>query len=199
MKKKDKKQIANFFYETGILAKTPRSGFHFLGSGQQSVAEHINRVVFIGYSLALSVEKVNLAKVLQMCLLHDLHEGRTSDLNYVHQKYTKTQESKAVGDLVKAIPFGKQFKKILKEYLERKTIEARLAKDADRLEWIISLKEQLDTGNTKAKEWLPSAIKRLDTKVAKELAAEIMKINSDDWWFEDKSDSWWVNRDKKGL
>ena len=199
MKNKDKKQIVNFFYETGILAKTPRSGFHFLGSGQQSVAEHTNRVVFIGYALAMETPKVNLAKVLQMCLLHDLHEGRTSDLNYVHQKYTETKEIKALEDLTNSIPFGKNLEKILEEYIKRKTIEAKLAKDADRLEWIISLKEQLDTGNAKAKEWLPSAIKRLDTAIAKELAKEIMKVNSDDWWFGNKNDAWWVNRDKKGL
>jgi hypothetical protein len=51
-KKKEKidhKQIANFLFEVGILDKTPRSGFHFLGTGNQTVAEHVNRVCFIGY------------------------------------------------------------------------------------------------------------------------------------------------------
>ena len=36
MKKTDsQKNIANFLFEAGMLAKTPRSGFHFLGSGKQ--------------------------------------------------------------------------------------------------------------------------------------------------------------------
>ena len=48
--------VVDFLFETGILSKTPRSGFHFLGSGKQSVAEHINRVVFIGYVLATAHE-----------------------------------------------------------------------------------------------------------------------------------------------
>ena len=44
MKKKEKKgitdnkKIANFLFEVGILARTPRSGFHFLGTGDQRVA-----------------------------------------------------------------------------------------------------------------------------------------------------------------
>ena len=44
--------IADFLFEVGILSKTPRSGFYFLGSGEQSVAEHINRVTVIGYVLS---------------------------------------------------------------------------------------------------------------------------------------------------
>ena len=45
--KQDLTSIVDFLFEVGILAKTPRSGFHFLGSGEQSVAEHINRVSYI--------------------------------------------------------------------------------------------------------------------------------------------------------
>ena len=40
----DNKKIVKFLFEVGILSKTPRSGFHFLGTGEQTVAEHINRV-----------------------------------------------------------------------------------------------------------------------------------------------------------
>ena len=61
--KADNKKIANFLFEVGILAKTPRSGFHFLGTGEQSVAEHINRVSYIGYILALMDGTVDISKV----------------------------------------------------------------------------------------------------------------------------------------
>ncbi len=46
------KSIANFIYETGILSKTPRFGLWFLGTGEQSVAEHLLRTTYIGYVLA---------------------------------------------------------------------------------------------------------------------------------------------------
>ena len=54
------KDIVNFLFEVGILSKTPRSGFHFLGSGKQSVSEHINRTVFIGYTLSMMEKEVDL-------------------------------------------------------------------------------------------------------------------------------------------
>jgi len=68
MKPENLKNIAEFFFEIGILAKTPRSGFHFLGTGNQSVAEHSNRVVFIGYTLAMLEKDVDTLKVIKMCL-----------------------------------------------------------------------------------------------------------------------------------
>ncbi|VAW32685.1 hypothetical protein MNBD_CPR01-543 [hydrothermal vent metagenome] len=87
-------KIVNFLFETGILAKTPRSGFPFLGSGEQSVAEHINRVGYIGFTLAMMAEDIDVAKVLEMCLFHDITETRISDANYVYQKYLKRDEKK---------------------------------------------------------------------------------------------------------
>ena len=192
----DLKKITNYLFEVGILANTPRSGFYFLGSGKQSVAEHINRVCYIGHALALMDGQVDEGKVMQMCLFHDVAESRVSDLNYVHQKYTKRDEEKAQKDLCDSLPFGEKINKLLHEYEERITPEALIAKDADNIEWIMSLKEQYDTGNSRAKEWIPSAIKRLKTKPAQELASVIMDTKSDEWWFGDKEDSWWVNRNK---
>jgi len=197
-KKKDsQKNIVNFLFEVGILSKTPRSGFYFLGSGKQSVAEHINRVVFIGYTLAMLDKNINVEKVLKMCLLHDLGESRTSDLNYVHQKYARVDESAAVEDLASTLPFGEDISTTLKEYKDHKTREAQLAKDADQLELLLSLKEQMDIGNTRTNKWLPSLLKRLKTEVGKELAKEILSTDSDNWWIGDPNDEWWVSRKRK--
>jgi len=179
------KRIANFLFEVGILAKTPRSGFHFLGTGDQTVAEHINRVCFIGYMLAKMDGKVDISKVLQMCLLHDISEARISDLNYVHQKYVERKEKEAIKDLTDYVPFGEDMLNTIDEYEERKSKEAILVKDADNLEWILALKEEMDTGNARAKQWIESAIERLKTKDAKNLVKEIMRMDSNDWWSED--------------
>lgn len=197
MKEKELKNAVNFLFEAGMLAKTPRSGFYFLGSGKQSVAEHINRTIFIGYVLAFMNKKADVNKVLKMCLFHDFAEARVSDLNYVHQKYTEKHEGKAIEDLVKTVPFGDDIKEILHEYEDRKNIESLLAKDSDSLEFLIALKEQSDIGNSKADSWIPSLVKRLKTKEAKELAKIILKTNSDDWWFQEKDGDWWINRNNK--
>jgi len=192
---KKNKAIVNFLFEVGILSQTPRSGFHFLGSGKQSVSEHVHRVVYCGFVLA-TMEKADSAKVMKMCLLHDLAEARTSDLNYVHQKYIDRHEDKALDDLAKTVPFETDILDVISEYEERKSKEAIVAKDADNLEWILSLKEQYDIGNTRSKAWITSGVKRLKTKSAKELSKIIQETNSDEWWFGNKEDEWWVSRNK---
>lgn len=189
--------VANFLFEVGILSKTPRSGFYFLGSGEQSVSEHINRTVYVGFVLASLHGNVDMLKVMKMCLFHDLAEGRTSDLNYVHQKYAVADEKSAIKDLTSTIPFGTDMISTLEEFEKRESIEAIITKDADNIEWILSLREEEDTGNTRAATWIPSAVKRLKTDVAKNLAEQILLTKSDEWWFSDKDADWWVNRTKK--
>ena len=188
--------MVNFLFEIGILAKTPRSGFHFLGTGDQSVSEHLLRTVFVGYSLASLSKGIDVDKVLKMCLFHDLAEARVSDLNYIHQKYVEKKEEIAIKDLTETLPFGDDIKKILEEYEKRESKEAILAKDADNIEWILSLKEQFDTGNSKAKDWIDIAINRLKTEVGKKMGEEVVNTSSDDWWFSNKKDDWWVNRNR---
>lgn len=189
--------IADFLFEAGILSKTPRSGFHFLGSGEQSVAEHLNRVTIVGYVLSKMTPEANEDKVIKMCLFHDFAEARTSDLNYIHQKYVKADESKALTDMAQTIPFGNEIKSIVEERNSGITLESRLAKDADQLEWTLSLKEQVDIGNTRAESWIDPAIKRLKTEPAKKLAEVIVNTPSDNWWFNDKANEWWVTRNKE--
>ena len=188
------KSVVDFLFEVGILKETPRSGFHFLGSGKQSVAEHINRSTYIGYTLAMMDGTVDVGRVMKMCLFHDLAEARTSDLNYVHQKYAETREEAAIEDLAAKLPFGADIKTALAEYEARQTPEAIIAKDADNLEWLLSLKEQADTGNSRAETWIPSAVKRLKSETAKALAQEILITDSDHWWFANKEDQWWLTR-----
>lgn len=194
-KEKDLNLIADFLYEVGMLQKTPRSGFQFLGSGGQSVAEHLHRTSAIAYTLAL-MAGLDPYKIATIAIFHDISESRISDLNYVHQKYTTRLEAKAHADITDSFPFGEHLKSLIDEYEERKTLESVIVKDADNLEFIMSLKEQADIGNERANEWLPSAVKRLKTKEAEELVKVILQTRSDRWWFGDQKDTWWVNRNK---
>ena len=193
-KTKELGQIADFLFEVGMLQKTPRSFTQFLGSGSQSVAEHLHRVSVIAYVLALLAKVPNPHKVVTIAIFHDISEARISDLNYVHQKYNTRLEEKAHADIVASVPFGKELKSLIDEYEERQTVESKLVKDADNLEFIMSLKEQIDNGNVKASEWIASAVARLKTEEAKSLAKIILKTRSDHWWFGDPTDGWWVDR-----
>jgi putative hydrolase of HD superfamily len=185
------KRIANFLFEAGMLKRTPRTGFQFLGSGAESVAEHIFRTVYIGYTLGRLAENIDTDKLIKMCLFHDLPEARTGDLNYVNKKYVKSDTNKAVDDLAETLPFGEEIRELILEFEKEETLEARLAHDSDQLELILALKEHKDLGNTYAEEWIAFALKRLRTDVARELAETILETDSSLWWFSDKSD-WWV-------
>jgi len=186
------RDIANLLFEAGMLKRTPRTGLQFLGSGKESVAEHTFRVTFIGYVLARLEKDVDEAALIKMCLLHDLHEARTGDLNYMNKKYVTADEEKAVSDLTDGLPFGEDIKQVISEFNCADTREAQLANDADQLDLILMLKENKDLGNKYADEWIDFARKRLKTETAKKLAEEILNTDSTHWWFEDKSD-WWIN------
>jgi putative hydrolase of HD superfamily len=186
------KDIANFLFEVGMLSKTPRSGFQFLGSGGESVAEHVSRTIFIGFALAKLESGVDELLLLKMCLFHDLPETRTGDMNYVNKRYVVVDERKAVKDLADTLFFGAEMTAVISEFNEKKSREALLAHDADQLSLILQLKECGDLGNKYSQEWIGFALKRLKTESAKKLAAEILARDSSEWWFKDKSD-WWVN------
>jgi 5'-deoxynucleotidase YfbR-like HD superfamily hydrolase len=185
------KNIANFLFEAGMLKRTPRTGFQFLGSGAESVAEHIFRTVYIGFTLGRLSKDADTEKIIKMCLFHDLPEARTGDLNYVNKKYVKADIEKAAEDLAETVPFGGEIREHVLEFEKGESIEAQLANDADQLELILALKEYKDLGNKYADEWLDFAIKRLKTDVARELSKTILETDSSLWWFSDKSD-WWI-------
>ena len=124
----------------------------------------------IGYALAQLDGTVDVGKVLQLCLFHDIPEARTGDLNYVNKKYVKVDEEKAVDDLAGQLPFGDDYRATLLEFIARESHEARLAHDADQLEMVLSLKERKDLGNRYADEWYPFSKLRLKTEVAHQLA-----------------------------
>ncbi len=185
------KNLANFLFEVGMLKRTPRTGFQFLGSGAESVAEHIFRTAIIGYTLAKMDGTVDTGRVTELCLFHDIPEARTGDMNYVNKKYVKVDEDAAVDDLARTLPFGDDYRSIHREFADRETPESKIAHDADQLEMILALKEYHDLGNRNAEEWLPAAKQRLKTEVAQELADTIWTTDSTHWWFDDDID-WWI-------
>ncbi len=190
------KQVADFVYETCIHSKTPRSGLWFLGSGSQSIAEHLFHTAMIAYALSHLEPKADKHKMVLMALLHDIGEGRTSDHNYVHQRYGRLAEAEAVKDIARGVPFGAEIEGLFKEEQERETLEARLVKDADNLEWITTLRGEEVKGNDKAREWAEIALKRLKTGPGKKLGKMLMKTHPDAWWYS-AGDAWFVDRKKK--
>ena len=187
-----KKRTVEFLFEVGMLKKTPRTGYQFLGSGGESVADHSFRTAVIGYVLASQENDADRNKVVLMCLFHDLSEARSGDHNYMNKKYVEVDEESAIRDQVRELLFGDEIIALIHEFNSGDTLDARLSKDADQLDLILELKEQLDLGNPNAQDWLSFAFRRLHTDGAKKMAEEILTTHSTDWWFDKKTD-WWVN------
>jgi len=176
------KNIADLLFEARMLKDIPRSGYAFLGAGKESVAEHSFMVTFIGYIMAQMVPDVDGLRLVHLGLVHDLPESRIGDLNYVQKKYVTANETDAVSDTIRNLPFGESLADLIAEFNEGKTLEARLARDADQLALIIDLKGLMDIGYAPPKTWLPHVLDRLVTETGRKLAEQIMASNRDDWW-----------------
>ncbi len=190
------KAIADFLFEVGMLKRTPRSGFQFLGTGSETVAEHSLRSAIIGYVLAKMNGGLVTERVVFMCLFHDLVEARTGDLNYVNKRYVKADEEAAVRDMTAELPFGDEIRRLTEEFNRRVTPEAESAHDADQIEMILELKELGDLGNRYSRDWILSTMKRLRTEGGKRLARSILNTDFSSWWFKQKEDDWWVHADR---
>jgi putative hydrolase of HD superfamily len=189
------KEIVDFFFEAGMLKRTPRTGWQFLGSGGESVADHVFRTTMIAWALARLDGTVEAERVVGMALVHDLPEARTGDLNYMNQKYVQADEERAPEDLARGLPFTEELQGLLTEFREEQSPESLLVHDADQLELLLSLKEQLDIGNSQAEDWMPFVLRRLHTGTARDLAEQIQSGNWADWWF-DRGSEWWVRGGK---
>ena len=184
------KNITNFLFEVGMLKKTPRTGYQFLGSGSESVADHSFRMTIIGYILSSEIPGADRNKTVLMCLFHDLHEARTGDQNYVNKRYNTIDEEKALTHMTSGLPFGDEITRLTDEFNRGESIEASIAKDADQIDLILELKQQKDLGNKYADEWLYYAKKRLINEKSKEMAEEILKTDHTEWWFDKRIDLW---------
>jgi len=183
------KVIIDFLYETGFLKKLSRSGFAYLGSGDESVADHTCHSMFIAYVLGQMLEGVDINRLIKMCLFHDLPETRLGDLNYVNKKYVDADEKKVLQEMATRLPFGEEIASLVEEFNQKETVEAKLANDADQLDLLFTVKEQADIGNLRAGPWIEFAYQRLITDQARQLARMAMETDSTDWWLLEREEA----------
>lgn len=188
-------RIVDFFFEAGILRFTPRSGWAFLGSGQENVAEHSFRVALISFTLA-RIMGANPQKAACIGLFHDLHEARTGDLNYLQQRYVKSDQVRAQRDAVSGTPIEEDILNLFQEFEERTSLEAKIVRDADQLDLILNLKLELEKGTEAAQGWIDTALLRLRTKEAQAIAKKIVQTQSAHWWHSGVARAWWIDREE---
>ena len=178
------KNIANLLFEAKILKEIPRSGYHFLGVGKESVAEHCFSTTFIAYVMSRMESEIDALKLICMCLIHDLPETRIGDLNTVNKKYVKADEAKAFKDSIKGLAFGQNLTDLFDEFNAGRSIEAKLAHDADQLALILELKDLMDRGYKPPETWIQNVIGRLQTETGQKIGRAVMDTRRDEWWFD---------------
>jgi len=179
------KNIANLLFEARMLKEIPRSGYHFLGVGKESVAEHCFSTTFIAYVMSRMEPEIDALRLISMCLIHDLPETRIGDLNTVNKKYVTADETKALEDTIEGLAFGENLTDLFNEFNNGHTIEAKLAHDADQLALIFELKDLIDIGYKPPRSWIQNVISRLKTKTGSKIADAVMETSRDEWWLDE--------------
>lgn len=189
-------RLADFLFEAGMLRKTPRSGYQFLGSGSENVAEHSFRTAIVGFVLAneAGADPVHTA---MMCLFHDFHEARIGDFNYVNRIYNTSDPKAAFSHALEGTGLECLVMPYWDELEEAESLEAKLAQDADQIDLILNLKEEFDLGNKYAGKWMQGALPRLRTEFGRELAQRISETDHTDWWYKGPDRNWWTRKNGK--
>jgi len=175
---------AAWLHEMGHLKNLPRSGWLLLGIPQpESVAEHSFRVCVTGITLA-AMEDADIGRTAALCILHDAHETRIGDVPSVGRAYVTTAIPEAVtAHQTSAMPdqTADAIQGLVAEYEANKTLEARLAHDADKLETLLQAVEYGAQGHD-TEAWRETSLAALRTDSGRLLAQAINTGDPHAWW-----------------
>ncbi len=91
---------------------------------------------------------------------------------------------KAVEDIAENIKELSLLPALILEFNNGSSIEAEIVRDADILELIFTLKEELDSGNKQAEIWIKNSLKRLKLIDSIKIAETALSVKSYDWWMD---------------
>jgi putative hydrolase of HD superfamily len=181
----DDEAVVAFLHEAGHLKNTPRSGWQLAGiPAPESVAEHSFRVGVLAYVIA-TMEGANADRSAAIALFHDVPEARTTDLHSVAKPWIDLEpDPRVVAEQTAHLPdeIGAPIRALIGEFAAKETLEARCAKDADKLECLLQAKEYLAAGNPQVQPWIDSMVTAVVTSSGKRLAEAAVKTPANAWW-----------------
>ncbi|MBI2315339.1 HD domain-containing protein [Candidatus Daviesbacteria bacterium] len=151
MKIENLKRILKVFLTLQWAKELPRQGFIAMGfkrNEADSVAAHSFSTSLLAYFLARQLQKegikIDAEKALKMGLLHDVGETIVGDVGTFVKGMAggvfKNIEEEGVKALVDGLDSKEEIIKLVEEYNERKSIEARVVKAADNLDALAQAK-----------------------------------------------------------
>jgi 5'-deoxynucleotidase YfbR-like HD superfamily hydrolase len=156
----------------------------------QSISSHSGTAAKIGWILAKLAQEehpeVDINKVTEMALWHDTEETRITDLGRDIRHYITINDEKALDDKFKHVSWGKEIIELKNKFEDKKPTDynVMLAKDADVMYVILTIKELIKTGVAvhNPDERIKRTIKRLLTKEGIKLAEELAEMDPAEWW-----------------
>ncbi|GAB3588381.1 HD domain-containing protein [Amycolatopsis endophytica] len=145
--------------------------------------EHSLRVAQLAGLLAAE-EGADPARAAYLALWHDTQETRTGDLPHTVKPYlTKPDPNQITADQTAGRPDAARtsVRNAVDEYEAASTIEARCARDADKLEMLLQAVEYREIGVQRVQGWIDSALKGLTTETARRVAEAAVALSPLAW------------------
>jgi putative hydrolase of HD superfamily len=140
--------ILAFLRTAERLKSTPRSGWTTSGE-RESVAAHTWRLSLMAAVLSDRFPDIDLARLLKICLIHDLGEALHGDVPAPQQSPDASKAIREREDLQSVLAplperLREEFTALWDEYEAAQTLEAQLAKGLDKLETIMQHNQGLN-------------------------------------------------------
>jgi putative hydrolases of HD superfamily len=176
----------NFLYEMGNIRLIDRMWRRFHSTDFANVAEHHFRVFWIAMVIAANEkDDVDTGKIAKMCIMHDISESRTGEVDYISRQYVERKEEMAINDILDDTSVRDEYVALWHEYETRESLESKIVKDADNLDVDFELMEQTNNGNQLRQKWLKDRQKVADTKLftatAKQIQKQLLSSDPHDW------------------
>jgi putative hydrolases of HD superfamily len=141
MRADDLDGVLAFLRAAERLKTVTRSGWTSTGKAE-SVAEHTWRLCLMAMVLYGRAEDIDLARLLKMCLIHDLGEAIGGDVPAPAQVAGSPKAGQERADLLSLVeplpaPMQREILELWDEYEAASSPEAKLAKGLDKLETIL--------------------------------------------------------------
>lgn len=179
------KRDLEFLYEIGTLRFIQRTWVQFLTPQFANLAEHHFRVMWLALTIATREGAEDTGRVAKMALVHDVAESRTGDVHYLSRQYVERNEELGLKDMLADTVLEEEFIQLWQEYEARKSLEAKVVKDADNLEVDMELAEQAAMGNKVDQLFAETRKTVAETKLYTQTARNIWDVIQDsdphDW------------------
>ncbi len=161
MSRPDADRLCDLLLQAGRLKTTPRTGWVQRGVPRaESVADHSHGVAVAALLLCeLAEGPLDRERVLTMAVLHDLPESVTGDLSLgatrlLPKGAKAAAEGAALDEVGAGLPFFAGWRAAWEEFEAQASAEARLVRDADRLDLLAqALVYERTTGSRELEEF----------------------------------------------